>query len=134
MIGFCAQAATEANTSWHEYKAISLPAVTQSRLDTKLKLLELVSLRQWNIVDQTSDSFKMSLNKCNIKIIFTDEAITINQDNLNQEPVYNGQAKRPLCSRNWLSNIAKDINTTLNIMSIQQQAINLEKANNTATK
>ncbi|CAM4077970.1 hypothetical protein VINE108521_06835 [Vibrio neonatus] len=134
MIGFYAQAASETNTTWHEYKAISLPAVTQSQLNTKLKLLELVSLRQWNIVNQTSDSFEMSLNKCNLKITFTDEVITINQDNHNQAPVYNGQAKRPLCSRNWLSNVAKDINTTLNIMSIQQQAINLENANSTAVK
>ncbi|WP_253912595.1 hypothetical protein [Vibrio sp. B1Z05] len=84
MIGFYAQAASETNTTWHEYKAISLPAVTQSQLNTKLKLLELVSLREWKVTNQTSDSFEMSISRCNVKIEFTDKAITINQ----QKPMH----------------------------------------------
>lgn len=136
MICWTTQAATEKNTIWYEHQVISLPEVTQSRLNTKLKLLELVSLRQWNITNQASDSFEMSLKKCNLKIAFTDTAITISHDKFksNTQNHQNSKNKRPVCSKNWLSNVAKDINATLKIMSIQQEAINLEKVNNVIAK
>jgi len=78
----------------------------------------------------------MSLKKCNLKIAFTDTAITISHDKFksNTQNHQNSKNKRPVCSKNWLSNVAKDINATLKIMSIQQEAINLEKVNNVIAK
>ncbi|MEZ9944855.1 hypothetical protein BCS96_04335 [Vibrio breoganii] len=122
----CWSVQADADKIWYKHKEIPLPEVTQSRLNTKLKLLELVSLRQWNIVGQTSDSFDMSLKNCNLKISFTDKSIVISHDRF-QKNNNSSTSKKPECSRNWLSNVAKDINATLTIMSVQQEAINLEE-------
>ncbi|GAD89634.1 hypothetical protein VHA01S_024_00280 [Vibrio halioticoli NBRC 102217] len=130
LIMCCTTQASETALTWHTYKTITLPEVTQSRLNTKLKLIELVSLRQWNIINPTLDSFDMSLDRCNLKISFTNEAITISQGKLIHTPGSRPKRsnRRPPCTQTWLSNVVKDINTTLRIMSAQQETINLEKA------
>ena len=110
---------------WYPYQSIPLPEVTPERLQTKLKLLELVSLRQWRVGKQTFDSFEMSLETCNLKISLTNKEIVISHDKFKRK-----KKKTPECSKKWLAYVAKDINATLKIMSVQQEAINLEKARN----
>ncbi|GAD80016.1 hypothetical protein [Vibrio ezurae] len=122
-----AQAATDKNLTWEPYKTISLSEFNQNRLNTKLKLLELVSERQWDIINQTPDSFEMSLRKCHVQMVFSDKAITINHVKEPKVLRHNPSVhQRPKCMTNWLSNIAKDINTTLKIIAAQQEAIALE--------
>ncbi|MUK65073.1 hypothetical protein [Aliivibrio fischeri] len=114
--------------TWYEYTQVLLPEIKPTQLDTKLKLLELVSLRQWQVKNQTLDSFEMTLKKCNVKISFNNEDITISHDGFKTKNHGGGYSKAPICSKNWLSNIDKDINAALRILSLQQEAINLDKA------
>ncbi|CAM2871618.1 hypothetical protein [Vibrio rarus] len=119
LIACSAQAQTNQTPSWYEYAKVPLPTVKANLLNTKLKLLELVSLRQWEVTNQTLNSFQMTLDKCSVRIKFDEQNAVISHNGFKY-------SKRTICRKNWLSNVKKDVNATLRILSIQQEAINLD--------
>lgn len=110
--------ACSVQAEWHSQGRFSYVSGELDQTSLKIKLLEMSTLRKWDIYYQDHNAFMMRLKDCQAQLLFSDDSVTLK---LNQKD----DGWESSCSSKWTGNLKKDIQQAIKVERLKKEAYDL---------